>query len=57
MTFIRSLFIFVTGYVLFIGVSLVIAAVVLEPIDDNAYCPHRSYQRWQKKMKEDGLLL
>ena len=61
MAFIRSLLVFFTGYVLIIGVS-VIAGFVLETIDDNAYCdtaycPHRSYLRMHKRLKEDGLLL
>ena len=62
MAFIRSLLVSVTGYVLITGVSLVIAGFVLETIDDNAYCdteycPHRSYLRMHKRLKEDGLLL
>ena len=63
MAFIRSLLVYVTGYVLIIGVSLVIAGFVLETIDDNSYCdtasycPNRSYLQMHKRLKEDGLLL
>lgn len=62
MAFIRSMLVFVTGYVLIIGV-LVIAGFVLETIDDNtycdtaAYCPNRSYLQMHKRLMEDGLLL
>ena len=64
MAFIRYLYVFVTGYVLIIGV-LVVAGFVLETIDPTvgthcdtaAYCPNRSYLQMHKRLMEDGLLL